>query len=100
LRRARDAFDKTVRVLDSEAGTLQDRIGQGYTEQIQRLNLHDLPVEVLHEVLSLRNQLTVHQLHVAEESTSKAGWRMTQAEARALANRIRSIRNRLDAFRM
>jgi hypothetical protein len=92
LEKARSA----LQALDSEAFDIRDRLGDAF-EHLREVDLNDFPVEVLHDVLSLRHRLTWRNVHVAEENVRTTLTRMTEIEVGEAERMFRNLLLRLES---
>jgi hypothetical protein len=88
-------FFAAARTLACHAGSLQERLADAYADHLLVISVHDLPQEVQASFRELEEQLNRDVSDTEDDPIETAARQLSDAEARALIERILLLYGRL-----
>jgi hypothetical protein len=90
-------FFAAARTLAWHAGTLQERLADAYADHLLAISIHDLPSDLQPSFRELEERLNRDAPDPADDPIAVAAGQLSDAEARALIERILLLYGRLAA---
>jgi hypothetical protein len=97
LHLTRQFFD-AVRVLAFHRGTLQERLADAYADHLLAVSIHDLPEELQAPFRELEQRMNSQEDNPDVDPIESAASQLSDAEARALIERILALYGRVAAL--